>query len=50
MQTWMLSVAKPLGLGVIVLASCLAILGYFTTKAAWRLYLLNAWRQRKLRS
>ena len=50
MQTWMLAVAKPLGVGIIVLASGLAILGYFATKATWRLYLINAWRRRKLKS
>lgn len=50
MQAWMLAVAKPLGLGIILLASGLAILGYFGTKAAWRLYLVNAWRRRKVRS
>ena len=50
MQSWMLAVAKPLGVGIIVLASGLAILGYFATKATWRLYLINAWRRRKLKS
>ena len=47
MQAWMLSVAKPLGIGVIMLATGLAILGYFATRAAWRIYLVAAWRRRK---
>lgn len=47
MQVWMLSVAKPLGFGLIVLATGLAVSGYFATKAAWRYYLVTAWRRRK---
>lgn len=47
MQSWMLSVAQPLGIGLVMLASCLAVLGYLATRAAWRLYLLAAWRRRK---
>jgi len=51
MQTWMLAVAKPLGIGLITLASGLAVTGYFATQAAWRIYLIAAWRRRrKLRS
>ena len=50
MQSWMIHAAKPLGLGLIVLACALAVLGYLATKAAWRFYLIRAWRQRKLRS
>lgn len=47
MQAWMLVVAKPLGIGLVVLAACLAVLGYFATKAVWRLHLIAAWRRRK---
>jgi uncharacterized protein (DUF2062 family) len=50
MQNWMILAAKPLGIGLIVLAGGLAVLGYGVTKAAWRIYLMRAWRQRKLRS
>ena len=49
MQTWMLAAAKPLGIGLVILAGTLAVLGYFATRAAWRLYLLAAWRRRKRR-
>ncbi len=47
MQGWMLGVAKPLGSGLVVLAAGLALLGYFVTKAAWRFYLITAWKRRK---
>jgi uncharacterized protein (DUF2062 family) len=50
MQTWMLAVAKPLAVGLIVLASSLAIIGYMATKAAWRLYLIKVWRGRRRQS
>ena len=50
MQGWMLLVAKPLGIGLLILAAGLAVSGYFAVKAAWRIYLLAAWRRRKLRS
>ncbi len=51
MQTWMLAVAKPLGIGLMGLASGLAVTGYFATQAAWRIYLIAAWRRRrKIRS
>lgn len=50
MQAWMLQVAKPLGLGLPALAAGLAVASYFAVKAAWRIYLLAAWRRRKLRS
>jgi uncharacterized protein (DUF2062 family) len=49
MQAWMLSVAAPLGIGLIALASSLALAGYLLTKAAWRLYLLAAWHRRHRR-
>lgn len=46
---WMLGVGKPLGLGLLLLAAFLAVFGYFAVKAAWRLHLLHAWRERKRR-
>ncbi len=47
MQQWMLAVAKPLGIGLLLLASGLAVAGYFATRAAWRAWLIAAWRRRK---
>jgi uncharacterized protein (DUF2062 family) len=49
MQTWMLAVANPLAIGLVLLAGGLAVIGYFGIKAVWRLYLLAAWRRRKAR-
>jgi len=49
MQEWMLGVGKPLGIGLVLLAIMLAVAGYFLTKAAWRIYLIRAWRQRRRR-
>ena len=45
-QTWMLAAAKPLALGLVVLAASLAIAGYFATRALWRWYLIRHWRRR----
>ena len=51
MQGWMLAVAQPLGIALVLLASGLALTGYFATRAAWRIGLIAAWRRRqKLRS
>ena len=51
MQGLMLAVAQPLGIGLVLLASGLALTGYFATRAAWRIGLIAAWRRRqKLRS
>lgn len=47
MQAWMLTAAQPLGIGLIALAISLATLGYLAVQAAWRLYLIVAWRRRK---
>ena len=49
MQQWMLGVAKPLGIGLLLLAIVLACAGYLLIRAAWRLYLIRAWRQRQAR-
>jgi uncharacterized protein (DUF2062 family) len=43
---WMLSLGKPLGIGLITLAFVLAGLGYVFVQAAWRAYLVFAWRRR----
>ena len=50
MQGWMITAAKPLGIGLIVLACSLSVIGYLATKAAWRIYLIRSWRRRKLKS
>ena len=43
---WMLSLGKPLGIGLIALALTLAVVGYFATALAWRAYVTSAWRRR----
>jgi hypothetical protein len=49
MLTWIIGVGKPLGIGLVLLAALLAIAGYFLTKAAWRVWLIRAWRRRQAR-
>jgi uncharacterized protein (DUF2062 family) len=46
---WMLSLGKPLGIGLVALALTLALLGYFITELAWRAYIIKAWRRRAAR-
>jgi len=46
---WMLSLGKPLALGLVVLAVGLAIAGYVIVQLAWRAHVLLAWRRRRLR-
>lgn len=46
---WMVQLGKPLAIGLVLLATTLAILGYFATRLAWRLYLVRAVRQRTAR-
>lgn len=47
MEAWMLATAKPLGVGLLLLACTLAVVGYFAMRAAWRRYLVAAWRRRQ---
>ena len=46
---WMMSLGKPLGIGVLALALTLAVLGYFATELAWRIHIVTAWRRRAAR-
>ena len=46
---WMLSLGKPLAVGLVALAVTLAVVGYFAVKIAWRLHVILAWRARRLR-
>lgn len=47
---WMFSLGKPLLIGLILLASLLAVAGYFAMRLLWRFYLVRAWRQRRRRT
>ena len=43
---WMVSLGKPLAVGLLALASTLAVLGYAAVQIAWRVYVVSAWRAR----
>jgi uncharacterized protein (DUF2062 family) len=43
---WMLSLGKPLGIGLVALALALAALGYLFVHVAWRVHVVRAWRRR----
>lgn len=44
---WMLQLGRPLALGLVLLASGLALAGYAATRIAWRIWLVRAWRRRQ---
>lgn len=46
---WMMSLGKPLLLGIFLLALLFAVAGYFAVRAAWRLYTIYEWRKRAKR-
>jgi hypothetical protein len=46
---WMLALGKPLVIGLVALASTLAVLGYVAVQVAWRAYVVAAWRARARR-
>jgi uncharacterized protein len=43
---WMAQLGKPLAVGLVLLATLLAVIGYFATRFAWRLHLVHTWHQR----
>jgi uncharacterized protein (DUF2062 family) len=43
---WMIGLGTPLATGLVLLASGLAVVGYFAVRLAWRVYLIRAWHQR----
>src|SRR5436190_13054082 len=43
---WVMSLGKPLGVGLVALAATLALIGYFVMKYSWRAYVMRAWRLR----
>jgi uncharacterized protein len=46
---WMLSLGKPLALGLVALGCTLALIGYVAVQIAWRIYVVSAWRSRARR-
>ena len=49
MRDWMLSLGKPLAVGLVALALTLAAVGYGAVQLGWRAYVMAAWRARKRR-
>lgn len=43
---WMQAMGKPFIFGMVLLATILAVLGYFAVLAGWRVYVVLAWRRR----
>jgi hypothetical protein len=46
---WMMSLGKPLLIGIPALGLTFAVLGYFIVELAWRAHVVLAWRARKRR-
>ncbi|MEE8287957.1 MAG: DUF2062 domain-containing protein [Nitrosomonadaceae bacterium] len=49
MIDWLASLGRPLLTGIFLLAILLSIIGYFTVRGVWRLYVIYAWRKRAQR-
>jgi len=47
---WLVALGKPFLIGLPLLAVCLAIVGYFAVRLAWRVVVMLRWRARRLRS
>ena len=46
---WMLALGKPLAVGLVLLATTLAALGWIAVRVGWRCHVVRAWRQRARR-
>lgn len=46
---WMVALGRPLAVGLVLLASLLAVAGYAAARLAWRVHLVRAWRARTAR-
>jgi uncharacterized protein (DUF2062 family) len=49
LSEWMLSLGKPLAVGLVALALTLAALGYLAVQLAWRAHVVAAWKARARR-
>lgn len=47
--TWAVGLGKPLGLGLVLLATILALTGWVAVRLLWRLHLVRAWQARGAR-
>jgi uncharacterized protein len=45
--SWAMGLGKPLGIGLVLLASLLAVSGYLIVRTLWRLHSLRAWQRRR---
>jgi uncharacterized protein (DUF2062 family) len=43
---WMVSLGKPLAVGLVLLATTLAALGWIVVRVGWRWHVVRAWRRR----
>lgn len=43
---WAMGLGKPLAVGLLLLGTLLAVAGYFVVRAAYRMWLIRAWRAR----
>lgn len=48
-SAWLLSLGRPLAVGLVALALTLAAAGYAAVQIGWRAYVIAAWRRRKAR-
>jgi uncharacterized protein (DUF2062 family) len=46
MLDWMLTLGKPLAVGLVALALALAAAGYLAARIGWRMYVTTTWRAR----
>jgi len=46
---WMLSLGRPLAVGLVALSLTLAAVGYAAVQIGWRAYVIAAWRRRQAR-
>jgi uncharacterized protein (DUF2062 family) len=49
LMDWTVALGKPLAVGLVALATTLALVGYVATRLAWRIYVVHAWRARRRR-
>ena len=49
MIDWVVSLGKPLLVGLLLLAMLLSVGGYFLVRGAWRVYIVLEWRKRSRR-
>ena len=46
LMDWMMSLGKPLGIGLVALALTLAAVGWVAAQLGWRAYVILKWRAR----